>query len=82
MSDITGVTVTLVDQSGDNLCPDNPCNSAPCLNGGQCEVTNTTDEGYTCTCAPGYQGVNCGEDIDECAEGMEGVKGAEDTCVP
>ena len=32
------------------------CASGPCDNGGSC-----TDEvnGYTCTCAPGYNGVHC-----------------------
>uniref|UniRef100_A0A914WRL7 Uncharacterized protein n=1 Tax=Plectus sambesii TaxID=2011161 RepID=A0A914WRL7_9BILA len=45
-------------------CPTDNCLSGPCINGGTC-VTSDTD--YTCTCVPGYTGVNCNEDIDECA---------------
>ncbi|KAI0224471.1 hypothetical protein LSAT2_024539 [Lamellibrachia satsuma] len=40
------------------------CESKPCQNGGTC-----TDGGvntYTCSCAGGYNGVNCQIDVDEC----------------
>jgi len=40
------------------------CSPNPCLNGGTC--TNTQD-GYSCECAPGYTGDNCGSAIDDCA---------------
>lgn len=69
MSEITGVSVTLTNQSGEHLCEESPCNSAPCLHGGACSATNTTEAGYECACTAGYQGVNCEMDIDECAEG-------------
>ena len=38
----------------------NPCDSNPCLNGGQC-VNSQVDNvlGYTCQCATDYYGVNC-----------------------
>ncbi|XP_035699569.1 fibropellin-1-like [Branchiostoma floridae] len=49
----------------DLVCEEiNECASSPCENGGTCaDLVN----GYTCTCAPGYDGVNCETDVDECA---------------
>ncbi|CAH1256412.1 VCAN [Branchiostoma lanceolatum] len=41
-----GMTCTAVDY----------CSSGPCLNGGTCEDDGN---GYTCTCAPNYDGVHC-----------------------
>jgi len=40
-----------------------PCDAAPCQNQGVC--TNTANN-YTCTCSPGYEGVNCQVNIDDC----------------
>ena len=34
------------------------CDVNPCQNGGACAIDNSAD-GYTCTCATGYFGVNC-----------------------
>ena len=34
------------------------CDTNPCKNGGTCAVDGSSD-GYTCTCATGYFGVNC-----------------------
>ncbi|XP_072045347.1 scavenger receptor cysteine-rich domain-containing group B protein-like [Amphiura filiformis] len=34
----------------------NPCDSAPCLNGGVCNNQGTS---YTCACLAGYEGSNC-----------------------
>lgn len=67
MSDITSVSVTVTDQSGDDLCDDGACNSSPCLNGASCSTTSTA--GYECACLPGYEGVNCELDVDECNQG-------------
>ncbi|KAL7295872.1 hypothetical protein TKK_0010917 [Trichogramma kaykai] len=39
------------------------CASSPCLYGAQCR---SLDNEYQCTCAPGFTGPNCSEDIDEC----------------
>lgn len=36
-----------------------PCKSNPCLNNGQCSVSAVTGT-YSCTCASGYTGNNCG----------------------
>ena len=42
----------------------NHCFSNTCRNGGTC--INRAD-GYTCRCAAGYTGTNCGTNINECA---------------
>lgn len=34
----------------------NECNSDPCQHSGTC---SDKINGYTCTCAPGYTGLNC-----------------------
>ncbi len=40
------------------------CAGDPCLNGGTCaDGVN----GFSCNCAPGYDGDTCEIDIDECA---------------
>ena len=36
--------------------PQNACNNHPCFNGATC-TPNGAD--YTCTCATGFQGINC-----------------------
>ncbi|XP_019732999.1 zonadhesin, like [Hippocampus comes] len=45
-----------------------PCLSSPCQNGGTCNDINNTS--YSCTCAPGYQGFNCEDQITG-DEGLE-----------
>ena len=55
-----------------NECTDKPCNNA---NTNSCE---NKDPGYTCHCKPGFEGVHCDNDINECA----GVTcGGTSTCV-
>ena len=42
-----------------------PCErQSPCQNGATC--TNDSRGGYTCSCAPGYEGTNCQSEINEC----------------
>jgi hypothetical protein len=43
---------------------EDPCDPNPCYNGGTCNPDGSG--GYTCTCAPGYNGTNCENEIDEC----------------
>eukprot|EP00057_Strongylocentrotus_purpuratus_P027550 XP_011682024.1 PREDICTED: neurogenic locus notch homolog protein 1 [Strongylocentrotus purpuratus] len=47
----------------DNSCTD-PCTSTPCVHG---SCNRLTSETYSCTCAGGYTGTNCEQDINECA---------------
>ena len=39
------------------------CASSPCRNGAECR---SLEDSYKCTCAPGFTGPNCADDIDEC----------------
>jgi len=70
MLQITGVRVTVMSQSGDNLCDSNACTSSPCKNGGICTADANVSSGFGCNCPPGYTGSTCEEDIDECLESM------------
>jgi hypothetical protein len=47
-----------------NVSPSDFCASNPCQNGGTCELS---DEWFTCKCATGFKGSNCGINIDECS---------------
>jgi hypothetical protein len=38
---------------------ENPCNTAPCLNGGVCTPVNDEDLLYKCTCPSGCNGKRC-----------------------
>ena len=42
-----------------------PCENSPCQNSGTCVVESGTD--FSCICADGFMGSDCGIDIDECA---------------
>uniref|UniRef100_A0A3B3ZAP4 Uncharacterized protein n=1 Tax=Periophthalmus magnuspinnatus TaxID=409849 RepID=A0A3B3ZAP4_9GOBI len=37
------------------------CLSKPCHNSGTCSMNMSSVHGYTCSCAPGFTGFNCGE---------------------
>eukprot|EP01049_Picozoa_sp_SAG25_P000368 SAG25_NODE_12_length_28061_cov_181.931795_16_plen_5330_part_01 len=50
------------------------CNAAkPCKNGGVCSAIGIAD--YMCDCVPGFSGVNCELDIDECCSHPCGHQG-------
>jgi hypothetical protein len=43
---------------------ENPCNSQPCLNGGQCVPTDVSS--YQCECPAGFDGETCELDARIC----------------
>ncbi|XP_028398838.1 uncharacterized protein LOC114522366, partial [Dendronephthya gigantea] len=45
---------------------EDPCFSEPCEHQANCTAISRGQ--YNCSCVPGYTGVNCETDIDECAE--------------
>ncbi|MCA9519168.1 MAG: hypothetical protein KC635_29735, partial [Myxococcales bacterium] len=49
----------------DSACvpPPDPCDPDPCLNGAGCASDGVS---YTCTCAPGFEGADCGTDTNDC----------------
>ncbi|CAL7947161.1 unnamed protein product [Xylocopa violacea] len=51
-----------------SIC-DTPYCIARCQNGGRCEILNQTPR---CTCPPGYSGLYCEINIDDCAPDAEG----------
>ncbi|KAI8515710.1 hypothetical protein Bbelb_065230 [Branchiostoma belcheri] len=61
--------------SGSMDCVDiNECASSPCRNGGTCR---NLVPWYRCDCAPGWKGVNCETDVDECV-----INGGQGPCDP
>ena len=67
---VSGVSTVVTDIAAENLCEINNCSPNPCGNRGTCELDETVEGGYVCTCPDGYTGVNCMEDVDECLEGQ------------
>lgn len=57
-----------LDRAGVN-CEENldECLSNPCQNGGTCD---DRENGYVCTCTPGYAGLHCDVDVAVCNTGM------------
>lgn len=47
---------------------DDACTSNPCHADAICD-TSPINGSYTCSCASGYKGIDCSEDIDECEQG-------------
>lgn len=47
---------------------DDACTSNPCHKDAICD-TSPINGSYTCSCASGYKGINCSEDINECEQG-------------
>jgi hypothetical protein len=46
----------------------NPClkQKSPCLNGGQCVFDTACKDNFKCKCPPGFTGLQCQTDVDEC----------------
>ena len=55
--------------SAENLCEISSCSPNPCRNGGSCQLDDSMEGGYSCSCPDGYTGVNCMIDVDECLDG-------------
>ena len=45
----------------------NACSDSVCENGATC-IPELGTENYSCHCLPGFTGLNCGTNIDECEE--------------
>jgi len=56
-----GTTATCINTAGSSSC--DACGPSPCQNGAQCNNFGTS---YTCTCLPGYSGVDCQVLINNC----------------
>uniref|UniRef100_A0A2K5D883 Protein Z, vitamin K dependent plasma glycoprotein n=1 Tax=Aotus nancymaae TaxID=37293 RepID=A0A2K5D883_AOTNA len=54
-----------------------PCISQPCLHNGSCQDST---RGYTCSCPPGYEGINCALAKNECHP--ERTDGCQHFCLP
>ena len=65
----SGVSTIVTNIMGDKLCEISSCSPNPCVNGGSCLLDDSSQGGYTCTCAEGYTGVNCMDDTNECLNG-------------
>ncbi|XP_022096135.1 uncharacterized protein LOC110982186 [Acanthaster planci] len=67
--DVTNAILQLAEVTveEDRECAPTPapdaCQSAPCMNGGQC---SSEASGYTCNCPDGFTGINCETAIDAC----------------
>ncbi|CAD1468476.1 unnamed protein product, partial [Heterotrigona itama] len=46
---------------------DDACTSNPCHEGAICD-TSPINGSFACSCATGYKGVDCSNDIDECEQ--------------
>lgn len=53
-----------------------------CKNDGECFDQNPTDNkrGYRCRCQPGWQGLHCEQDINECTHGEDGRSPGKNPC--
>ncbi|XP_037633477.1 EGF-like repeat and discoidin I-like domain-containing protein 3 isoform X2 [Sebastes umbrosus] len=59
-----------VNADGEEPTSAGPCHPNPCHNRGTCEISETyrgdTFIGYVCKCPPGFSGVHCQHNINEC----------------
>ncbi|KAM9412861.1 LOW QUALITY PROTEIN: slit homolog 3 protein-like [Salvelinus alpinus] len=46
----------------------NACISFPCANGGTCHVILGQEDQFSCTCPPGYEGLQCEVNPDDCED--------------
>ncbi len=54
----------IISQGGTGICDNGACVSSPCFNMGHCEAVG---ESFRCLCLPGYTGILCEENINECS---------------
>lgn len=68
INDVTRLNALVTGVEGSDVCEVTPCMPTPCKNRGVCSLDNLSIGGYVCSCADGYTGTDCEEDILECAE--------------
>ena len=69
INDLTRQTTLITGVEGSNICDVSACLPTPCQNRGTCSLNDRSLGGYECSCADGYTGTNCAQDVPECAEG-------------
>jgi hypothetical protein len=62
--DTSGADTSGADTSGADTDTSDACTANPCLNGGTCELGSAGEA--VCTCASGFSGDTCADDVDEC----------------
>ena len=66
LGDVLDAKVFFTKVNAPGMCEAHPCNSNPCLHGGECQEDAA---GYKCLCKVGWSGNDCENDVNECLGG-------------
>ncbi|KAH0629680.1 hypothetical protein JD844_011936, partial [Phrynosoma platyrhinos] len=77
-------------QGRDCSTPINSCILNPCQNGGTCHLTDTNQDGFSCSCPIGFEGKKCEVNPDDCEDNdcennstcMDGINNYACLCLP